>query len=173
VSEIQVFLEIAALKELTHLVATGQVKGITADYADIIHIGHSFGSIITYNLVNNHPGISSGIVLTGFSQVAAYVSQFALGGNFAPVTENPTLAAKYPAGYVAPKSTICVHINFFAEGTFDPKILDAAAETGQPATPGEILTLGAGTSQPSCFKGPVLIITGGRFDLFTTHKTHC
>ncbi|KAI9166545.1 hypothetical protein HJFPF1_02654 [Paramyrothecium foliicola] len=160
VSEIQVFLEIAALKELTSLVTGGKINGIEATYPDIVHVGHSFGSVITYNLVNESPDLSSGIVLTGFSQVPNYLSGFALGSNFVPVAENPVLATKYPAGYLAPKSSIGVHIDFFAESDFDPRVLDVAAQTGQPVTPGEILTVGAGTGLTNSFRGPVLIITG-------------
>ena len=43
---------------------------------------HSFGSMLTYALVNMYPTISDGIVLTGFSTNASFVGYFAAGSNF-------------------------------------------------------------------------------------------
>ena len=43
---------------------------------------HSFGSAQTYSLVNMYPDISDGIVLTGFSMNASFVSLFQAGGDF-------------------------------------------------------------------------------------------
>ncbi|KOS21761.1 hypothetical protein ESCO_001426 [Escovopsis weberi] len=162
VNEIQVHLEIAALKELTARLAEGQVCGVGAKFppGKTVHIGHSFGSVMTYNLVNQNPGISGAVVLTGFSQIPNFMDQFALGGNFAPVSANRALAASYPAGYIAPASSIGMHINFLSPGEFDPQMLEYASATGQPASPGELLTVGAGTSAKNAFAGPVMIITG-------------
>ncbi|KAK5989831.1 hypothetical protein PT974_08092 [Cladobotryum mycophilum] len=160
VNEIQVFLEIAALKELTTRLAEGKICGVINKYEKLVHIGHSFGSVITYNLVNQNPNITDLIVLTGFSQNPNYLDQFALGGNFAPSNLNPALSVNYPAGYLAPKSSIGFHINFFAPGDFDPELLTYGTQTGQPASPGELLTVGAGTGVDNVFEGPVMIITG-------------
>ncbi|KAM5351024.1 hypothetical protein ACJ41O_003747 [Fusarium nematophilum] len=160
-SEIQVFLEIAALGELTRLAKTGCLPGITAKYTKAVHIGHSFGAVMTYGLANQSPELTDAIILTGFTQASAYLPLFAVSNNFVPVTDSPR-AAEYPAGYVATASTVSVHINFFAEGDFDPEILDVAYENSQPTTPGELLTLGAPVSSENSFIGPVLVITGER-----------
>ena len=157
ISEIQIFLEIAALKELTQQVKAG---GCGPKFKKIVHVGHSFGSAITFALTNMYPTISDAIVLTGFSQVSSFFGLFALGGNFAPVKVIPTLKDQYVEGYVAAKTSIGVQSNFFAPGDFDPKVLDVATKTGQPAAVGEILTL-ASAGSTSDFGGPVLIITGG------------
>ena len=154
------FLEVGALKELTRQAQQGHLCGIPNKFAKTIHVGHSFGSVITNTLTAMYPDITKGIVLTGFSQIGNYLADFALGGNFVPVSENPALAKKYALGYVAPKSMVGVQINFFGPGDFDPKILDAAAMTGQPVTYGELLTLASGAPM-STFAGPVLIISGG------------
>ncbi|KFA66079.1 hypothetical protein S40285_08137 [Stachybotrys chlorohalonatus IBT 40285] len=160
ISEIQIFLEIAALAELTNKLSSGKIPGIDGSFDKTVHVGHSFGSAISYALVNMYPKISDAIILTGFSQVANFVPYFAVGGNFAPVSTIPALASKYPAGYVGPQTSIAVHTNFFAPGDFDPAALELAFSTGQPTTPGEVLTLGAGATNPNRFKGPVMIITG-------------
>lgn len=162
VNEIQLFLEVAALQELTRRLQEGQVCGVKHKYEKIAHLGHSFGSAITYNFVNMYPDMSSGAVFTGFSQVPNYIAYFALGGNFVPSDMVAPLKGEYPPGYFAPKSSYGVHVNFFAPHDFDPEVLALAAKKGQPASVGELLTVGAGTAAKNSFAGPVFIITGER-----------
>jgi pimeloyl-ACP methyl ester carboxylesterase len=159
VNEIQIFLEIAALKALTELARGGELHGVSHKFDKTVHLGHSFGSAMTYGLTAMYPNITDAIVLTGFSQVPQYMAYFALGGNFAPVSDNPILAKQYAVGYVAPKDSIGVHINFFGPCDFDPEVLKLATMTGQPAALGELLTLGS-APKTSDFAGPVMIITG-------------
>lgn len=160
-AEIQIFLEIEALYELTRTARTGKGWDICASFQKVVHIGHSFGSSITNALANTFPDSTDGIVLTGFSQVSAYVGYFALGGNFVPVTDIPSLSHKYPVGYVGSYDSTAVHSNFFSPGDFDPAMLDLAIRSGEAASPGEILTIGAGAGRSNAFSGPVLLITGG------------
>ncbi|GAB0135786.1 hypothetical protein EsDP_00004111 [Epichloe bromicola] len=161
VNEIQIFLEIAALKALTDRARAGLLCGVPHKYEKTVHLGHSFGSAMTFGLSAMYPNVTDGIVLTGFSQVPQFMAYFVLGANFAPVKEIESLADQYDAGYMAPKSSIGVHINFFGPGDFDPKLLEVATATGQPATVGELLTVGSGPTT-SEFAGPVMIITGDR-----------
>jgi pimeloyl-ACP methyl ester carboxylesterase len=162
VNETQLALEVAALKELTARLRAGTVPNIETSYQSIVHLGHSFGSSITYNLVNSNPNMSQGIILTGFSQIPDYMDQFALGANFVPVSEVPGLAVRYKDGYIAAGSAVGVHIAFFGPDDFDPEILEYAFRSAQPHTTGEILTVGVGTGVPNAFAGPVMIITGDR-----------
>lgn len=121
---------------------------------------------MTYSFINQNPDFSDAAVLTGFSQVPNFIVGFALGGNFKPVKEISSLAGSYPAGYVSVDTTIGLNIQFFAPGDFDPKMLSYATAHGQPATPGEILTLGAGSGNTNAFSGKVLVITGGEYPGF-------
>ncbi|OAQ89493.1 catalytic protein [Purpureocillium lilacinum] len=161
VNDIQIFLEVAALKALTDIVQGGKLPGVSKRYSKTVHVGHSFGSAMTFALTEQYPDISNGIVLTGFSQVPGFMGTFALGSNFAPVSENRRLRRQYAVGYVAPKSEIGVHIDFFGPDDFDPEMLCAATDMGQPAAVGELLTVGS-TGMTSNFGGSVLIITGDR-----------
>ncbi|KAG6006666.1 hypothetical protein E4U21_006811 [Claviceps maximensis] len=161
VNEIQITLEIAALKAITEMARAGQLSHVSHKFKKIIHVGHSFGSAMTYGLTAMYPRISDGIVLTGFSQVSKYMAYFSLGAGFAPVNKIRSLADKYGAGYFAPLSKVGVHTNFFGPDNFDPRLLDSAYKTGQAATVGELLTVGSGPSS-SDFAGPVMIITGDR-----------
>ncbi|KAG5942772.1 hypothetical protein E4U53_007167 [Claviceps sorghi] len=161
VNEIQINLEIAALKAITEMARAGQLPQVSRKFSKIIHLGHSFGSAMTYGLTALYPSISDGIVLTGFSQVSKYMAYFALAANFVPVSRIHALADEYDDGYIAPRSKVGVHINFFGPNNFDPRLLEVAYRRGQPAATGELLTVGSGPPS-SDFAGPVMIITGDR-----------
>lgn len=81
-NEIQAFLEIAALAELTTMLRNGTLPGVKHAFEKVTHVGHSFGSAQTYALVNMYPSISDGIVLTGFSMNASFVPFFGAGADF-------------------------------------------------------------------------------------------
>ncbi|KJZ70389.1 hypothetical protein HIM_10233 [Hirsutella minnesotensis 3608] len=161
IAEIQIFMEIAALKALTRWVKQGKLPGGKHKASKVVQVGHSFGSSIVLGLNNESPELSNAMILTGFGQVPNFVPEFALGGNFVSVKEAKGLADKYVEGYLAGQSTVGLHTNVFAPGGFDPRILTAAAMSGQPAAIGEFLTMG-GVAPKTQFKGPVLIITGER-----------
>ncbi|GJC91444.1 ctr copper transporter family protein [Colletotrichum higginsianum] len=163
-SEIQQTLELAALKALTERLRASTVPGLEYKrFKKIVHVGHSFGAIQTYGLTVNDSGcsLSDGIVLTGFTQNATFLPYFVLGGGFVQANSLPSLS-HYAPGYVAPASVSGGQVNFFAPGAFDPEILRAAYQGGQPAALGELLTIGGSTGLPSSFTGPALVITGDR-----------
>ncbi|KAH9832753.1 putative alpha beta-hydrolase protein [Teratosphaeria destructans] len=161
VNEIQAWLEVDALKELTLMLRAGSVSGISKAYAKTVHAGHSFGSEHTYALTAMYPNITDAIALTGFSQNGSFIPYFGLGGNFLQANLNPALTS-YVDGYLAASDQSAVQTNFFAPGAFDPAILAIATSTGQPVTVGELLTIGGETGSVNHFPDPVLIITGGR-----------
>lgn len=161
VNEIQSSLEIAALYTLTQQLREGSVDGIGCGFEKVVHVGHSFGSIQSYSLTVLHPGVSDGLVLTGFSQASQYSASFALGANF--VSANGLLPfVDYPDGYLASGNPSGVQTDFFAPGSFDPTLLDLASTSGKPVTVGELLTLAGAMANPNPTTGPVLIITGGK-----------
>ncbi|KAF7551174.1 hypothetical protein G7Z17_g5191 [Cylindrodendrum hubeiense] len=160
IDEIQVYLEIAALCELTKQATSGKIAGSYTNFDRVIHIGHSFGSVMTYALADMYPGMTDAIILTGFTHVFSYIPLFLVGNNFIPVKDSPILAGKYPTGYVASASTTSMFVNFFSDGDFDPEMLELSYIMGQPAAPAELLTVGAPVMKKSGYTGPVLVITG-------------
>lgn len=160
VNEGQIWIEVAAIRSLTQSIRNGQVSGVPTP-KKIVHVGHSFGSASTYTLVAATPDVSDGIVLTGFSQNGSFASQFVLGSNLI-IANQVSALSNYTTGYLANNAVVGVQIDFFAPDSFDPEVLMAAYKTGQPVTPGEILTLAGATAKPNPFKGPVLVITGGK-----------
>lgn len=155
------FLKPKPFNELTRTVREGKGGHIFTSFEKVVHIGHSFGSSIKNVLAYTFPDSTYGIVPIGLSQVSAYVSYFALGGNFIPVTDIPALSHKYPAGYVGAADSNALQINFFSPEDFDPAVLHLAFRSGVAASPGDILTIGAGEGSSNAFPGPVPLITGG------------
>lgn len=146
---------------MTKQVRENKIPDLADKHFDkIVHVGHSFGSILSYSLTAVDPSASDGIVLTGFSQNASFIAYFLLGGGFVKANSLPPLTA-FPNGYLAPATESAVQTNFFAPGMFDPAILQQGFQNGQPVTVGELLTLGANSGSPNSFAGPALIITGG------------
>ncbi|KAI5465311.1 Alpha/Beta hydrolase protein [Mariannaea sp. PMI_226] len=162
INEIQVALEIEALRKLTSLAKKGKLPGVDTKFDKVIQLGHSFGSVMAHALSAMYPDLADTIVLTGFSHVFNFMPTFMVANNFIPIKNSPSLAALYPKGYVASASETSMQINFFGEGDFDPGMLTMSHLLGQPAAPGELLTVGVPAVKKSKFKGSVLVITGER-----------
>ncbi|KAG8527724.1 uncharacterized protein KY384_007878 [Bacidia gigantensis] len=184
-NEIQAPIEIAAIAALTKMLRDGTFPGVK-QIKKVVHIGHSFGSGQTYNLVNMDPSSSDGIVLTGFSGNGSFVPVFGAGANFVQANDNQPfrLGSKimgyssvtnaygaldydaalptplnYPNGYLANANINSNQYNFFLPKFFDLGALVAGEQTKQPVTPGELLTLGS-VPMMNAYAGPVLVITG-------------
>lgn len=136
-----------------------------------------------------YPGISDGIVLTGFSMNGSFVGFFGAGGDFVQANLNQPfrfgnvsretasavlnmygltdyvagLTAQpglgYVNGYLTNSNVNSQQYLFFLPGFFDPGLLYFGEESKQPVTPGELLTLGS-VPMMNSFTGPVLVLTG-------------
>jgi pimeloyl-ACP methyl ester carboxylesterase len=158
--EIQAPLEEAALISLTQMLKEGSIPSVPK-FSRVVHVGHSFGSILSFALSRDVPDLSNGIVLTGYSHTGMFIPYFALGANFVSIKNSP-LASQYDAGYFAAGDASAVQTNFFAPNHFDPDILPFAAQNGHPVSVGELLTLGGTSAGVSNTGAPVLVITGER-----------
>lgn len=81
-NEIQTNLEVEALRALTAQLRDGSFPGVNSSYDTIVHVGHSYGSIQSYNLAAYYPNETQGLVLTGFSTNSSFNHLFQAGGNF-------------------------------------------------------------------------------------------
>lgn len=161
-NEIQFQLETEALNALTTLLRQGKISNTSKPFAKVVHIGHSFGSALTYAFTQQHPTASNGIALTGFSTNGSFASLLAYGSNFIQANTLPHLK-HYPNGYIAVSDASALHIGFLAPNQFDPAILTYAIQNlNTPITIGEMLTFGSAVSQANSFAGPTLVITGER-----------
>lgn len=113
-NEIQAFLEVEATAALTRMLRNGTFPGINTTFHKVVHVGHSFGSVQTYSLANLYPNITDGIILTGFSMNASFVSQFAAGGNFQQASLNSPLRFSNVTG-----TQVSNLLNMFAQNLVD------------------------------------------------------
>ena len=62
----------SALYEITKKLRDGTVPYVPYAFQKVVHVGHSFGSVLTFNLVAKYPQASDGIILTGYSQNVSF-----------------------------------------------------------------------------------------------------
>ncbi|KAJ5716000.1 uncharacterized protein N7483_013181 [Penicillium malachiteum] len=162
-NEIQTFLEVEALAQITRMIRNGSVPGIRQKPSKIVHVGHSYGSAQTYALVAKYPSLSDGIVLTGFSLNSSFTPLFLAGANFQQASQNRTTSTqssnKYSPGYLSSGNAGNCEFLFFYPNYFDSKILAYAEQNKQPVTVGELLTMGS-LPTTNDFTGPVFVIDG-------------
>ncbi|KAH8197039.1 hypothetical protein TruAng_008790 [Truncatella angustata] len=164
INEIQIPLEVAALGALSRVARTGNLSSTGTSYGKIAHIGHSLGSAMIYALAATDPDMLDAIVLTGFSHFVAYQPVGLIGFHLVQANTIDGFT-DYVPGYLAQKDTIAVQTDFFAPGSFDPEILDAAFLAQAPITVGELATAAYMGNATIYSKAPVLIATGGKNNL--------
>ncbi|KAL8670558.1 MAG: hypothetical protein Q9168_004906 [Polycauliona sp. 1 TL-2023] len=72
-SVLQAPTEMSALYELTKMLRNGTLPNVPHAFSKIVHVGHSFGSALSYLLAVMHPTASDGLILTGFSQNGSFL----------------------------------------------------------------------------------------------------
>ncbi|KAL8733293.1 MAG: hypothetical protein Q9181_003632 [Wetmoreana brouardii] len=72
-SVLQAPAEMSALYELTMMLRNGSLPNVPHTFSKIVHVGHSFGSGLSYLLAVMHPTASDGLILTGFSQNGSFL----------------------------------------------------------------------------------------------------
>lgn len=80
-NEIQAQAEVEALNEVTKKLRAGSISEISNSYEKVIHIGHSFGAVQSFWLSALYPNNTDGVVLTGYSPAAQFLSYVIAGWN--------------------------------------------------------------------------------------------
>ncbi|KUJ13436.1 uncharacterized protein LY89DRAFT_737415 [Mollisia scopiformis] len=141
--ESQFSYQLAVLASLTSSLRQGNYTGTIGEPSKIVHVGHSYGSILSHALVAEDPTISDGVLLTGIAynasttDFAAFVEASRL--NIANTVE----PQKYPgldSGYLEPADVLGLAAAFFHEGNYDKEILWYADEIAQPLSVIEFVT---------------------------------
>jgi len=160
---IQAPATMSAIYEVTKRLRAGELPDVQKKFEKIVHVGHSFGSILTYELVAMHPDISDGIILTGYSQNGSYVPAISAGMNWQVARMNqPARFGNHSTGYLTWSNLGSNQYGFFKPGCFDTQMLMHSEANKMPATLGEMLTLGSQPRSAPEFKGPVMVFTGSK-----------
>lgn len=140
VAQAQVELEI--LRQLTMKARSGSF-GVNP--RKIVHVGHSFGSVLTSAFIGEYPLLSDGAIITGFLENQHF------GSGMTPWSVR--YATDRPSGYVyCQKSGI--QTIFFA-GDFTQELLDYGDEIKQPIPLGEITSGAFLLLAHGSFTGPI------------------
>ncbi|KAI9641852.1 hypothetical protein NHQ30_009719 [Ciborinia camelliae] len=88
-SVIQAPAELSAIVEVTKLLRAGTLSGVEISKpSKVVHVGHSFGSILSYELASAYPNITDGLILQGFSIDGSTLYQTIAGFNIQSASVN-------------------------------------------------------------------------------------
>ena len=140
-AELEVLRQISLMArsgQITQLAQT-QATGVTfPTFTKFVHIGHSFGSIVSSGIAAKYPELTDGVILTGFA-ISPHTFQYitgARGYQFANKND-PQKFGDRGSGYVVTGTRYSLQSSFSGGGTFDPKLLEYAFDIRQPSTVGE------------------------------------
>ncbi|KAF7188918.1 hypothetical protein HII31_09841 [Pseudocercospora fuligena] len=156
----QVPIEVEVLRLLTERFAQGDITALKhiSPFQKIVHVGHSFGSIVANLLVAKYPTVSDGLVQTGFSKNASAGLLVAANAHLAKENIPGWGKLSSSAGYLTWGDQLANQYAFFHYGAFDPKVLAESEKIKQPTGVGEILTVGSWEAKD--FTKPVLLFDG-------------
>ncbi|EXJ91975.1 hypothetical protein A1O3_00525 [Capronia epimyces CBS 606.96] len=158
--ELQSLVELAVLTSLTTLVRAGKIAQVPQPQK-VVHVGHSWGSILSNALAAVAPGLSDGLVLTGYSHLVTYQNLFIADTSFHIASQNQPDRfpnQTYSTGFLTWPDKYANQFSFLLYPYFDPVVLDRAEETKYPFTVGEFLTAATLPLEAPQFQGPVLYL---------------
>lgn len=144
---VQAPAELEILRQISLMARSGQITQLAKAQAEeatfptfkkFVHVGHSFGSIVTSAIPAKYPELTDGVILTGFV-ISPHTFQYiqgARGYQFAKEND-PEKFSDRGSGYIVAGTKYCLQSAFFGGGTFDPKLLEYAFDIRQPSTVGE------------------------------------
>ncbi|KAK5938058.1 hypothetical protein PMZ80_009647 [Knufia obscura] len=161
--EVQPTVELAIMARIIQTAREGKLSEKIPKPSKIVHVGHSFGSILSNALAATAPTLFDGIVLTGYTGDTQYQkgNSAALGFNRAS-DQNPSRwpAAQYPAGYVTWPNKWSLQLGFFSYPHFDPAVLDHTEAIKAPFSTAEFFAAGLLKFAAPGLVAPVLYVNG-------------
>jgi pimeloyl-ACP methyl ester carboxylesterase len=162
---VQVPTELAILVELTKLLKDGKISPKIPKPKKVVHVGHSYGSMLTNGLVASFPDLSDGIILTGFSHVYTYQRWFAISTGFHLARENqPAKFGNLSTGYLTWGDLYYNQYSFLKYPYFDVSVLQKAEAGKQTFTVGQLLTFILAPVLSPGFAKPVLVSSLSSFN---------
>jgi pimeloyl-ACP methyl ester carboxylesterase len=156
--DIQTQTQVAILTQLTQLVRSGRLSPHLPIPKKVVHVGHSYGSLITNGIVATQPNLSDGLVLTGFSYNDTWIPLFELALSLHLARENnPHRFGQLSSGFLTWGDKYDNQAAFLRAPFFDPAALEIAEETKAPYALGELVSLGAVSLLAPLFRGPVFV----------------
>lgn len=145
--------------ELTTLIRTNKLDlNWVKIPTKVIHVGHSYGSVLTNYIASSYPGLSDGIILTGYSADSSYLSAAILTWGFQIARiQSPKKFGDFVSQYFTWSTKWSNQLFYIKYPFFTAELLDYAEDNKQPVGLGTLMTLPAGNFLATNFKGPVLV----------------
>jgi hypothetical protein len=178
---VQAATHVAILAKVSELLQEGRLSSKILSPKKLVHIGHSFGSLITNSLASTYPNLSDGIILTGFGHNFSWSSYFQLCYGFEVAKVNkPLRFQKYDSGYLTWGNEFDNQCAAFNYPNFDWDVLHKAELNKAPFTIAELLSFGVTPLAAPEYASPVLVrghlqyILGGiHLDTNSRSRTDC
>ncbi|KAI5840773.1 Alpha/Beta hydrolase protein [Morchella snyderi] len=163
-TRVQSFVELEILTQLTTLIREGSI-GIGYTPEKVIHVGHSYGSVLSNRLAVDTPELSDGLILTGYGHNSTWLQGSLVPWGFQIARlQDPVRFANFESEYLTWATKWSNQFFFLKYPFFSTEALDYAEEGKGPVGLGTLWTINSGDFVASRFEGPVLIITG-QYDL--------
>ncbi|KAL9039103.1 MAG: hypothetical protein Q9214_005013 [Letrouitia sp. 1 TL-2023] len=173
---VQAPLQLEILRSITNMARSGELlkhaagnagsafKGSDVSLDKIIHVGHSFGSVLTTAFLATYGNLSDAAVVTGYilNEHFAEMRKATFGLEYAPQNDM-TLFGDRSSGYMVDGTLGSFQTVFFSAqadattgiGGFDRKVLDYAFSIRQTITTSEFLPPTVNLGAAPEFKGPL------------------
>ncbi|KAL4868777.1 hypothetical protein BDV12DRAFT_185663 [Aspergillus spectabilis] len=159
--EVRLGTQVAILARITELIQSGHLSHRILVPKKIVHVGHSYGSLITNGLVASQPRLFDGVVLTGFSHDSSWTTTLELCLGFEVARFNNAARFRhYQTGYLIWGREFDDQCIFFKHPSFETKYLKQSEAIKAPFAIAELLSFTSVSLAAANFTKPVLMISG-------------
>ncbi len=128
-------------------------------FSSVVHVGHSYGSVVGMYMVANHAAEFDAFVHTGLSTTSYAPTAALLAGDLTSARDvYPARLGSLPDGYLAVQ-TESVREAFYG-GAYDRAVALYDYATADTLTPGELLVQAVATTPVPGMRKPVFVVTG-------------
>ncbi|KAG8531262.1 uncharacterized protein KY384_004620 [Bacidia gigantensis] len=179
-TSVQAPLQLEILRGITEMALSGALSKHTGDqlkansFDKLIHVGHSFGSVLTTAFLTKYGTLSSAAIITGFipNPYLADMRVSSFSAEYAPLND-PVLFSDRSQGYLVNGQLTGFQSLFFSPktnttsgiGGFDKEVFDYAFSIRQTITTTELLAPQASLGPALQFEGPVQADCGVDFEM--------
>ncbi|TVY78492.1 hypothetical protein LSUE1_G004850 [Lachnellula suecica] len=160
-SESQASNQLAILAYFTNTLRQGNYTDSIGQPSKIVHMGLSFGSVLTTALIASYPNISDGVALTGSGFNGT--NEGALWEAFRLNIASTVSPGKWPgrdSGYLTFGDPFANSAIFLHPGMYDREVLLYTQEIRHPLAAMEMVSEARLNLLATHFTGPVLVISG-------------
>ncbi len=165
--EVEILASLTRLARSGKLISSSKVLSATGNEdalrgflpSKVVHVGHSFGSLLISSMLVQYGNLSDGAILTGFilSSQLGKVDVAHFDHEFAR-EHDPVRFGKYPSGYFVLTTESDIQKLFFRKTGFEPELLTYTEKIKQPEAVGLYGSEGTFQFLPAPeFKGPIQV----------------